>query len=149
MQRYSQQDADMLTLKKICVWAVERAIEIISGAFILLGVFGTNSNSRYPGVAGDLYINSIFVLGFYIASGFVVSTIYFGLAKRIGNPVLQSGAMAGYFLVHVLLFMLIGRIEPAKIAVVALLGAGAVALASFVGSVLLGRSGEKVNIGGY
>src|SRR3954468_7608158 len=98
----------MLIIKRLAVWVLERSIEIVLGAYLLFNLFGTNGSSSHPGLLGDLYLNAIYVLFFYAASGFIVSTIYFGLWRRFTNPAIQSAALGGCFLAHLSLFTLLG-----------------------------------------
>lgn len=129
----------MLIYKLLGIWVLERAIEIALGSYMLLIVFGTNASSSYSGTAGDLYINAIYILFFYIASGFIVSAILFGLWRRSTAPFVQSAVLTGCFLVHMLLFMLIGRMDLEDLAPLVLFGAGVIALSNFAGSLLLSR----------
>lgn len=129
----------MLKLRFLWIWVLERLIEIILGAYLLLQVYGTNASSTYPGIVGDLYMNAIYVSFFYIASGFVISTLYFGLWKRVDNLAIQSLIMTGAFLTHLFLIMLLGRIDSSRLSILAFYGATIITLTSFTGSLIFKR----------
>ena len=118
---------------------MERAIETLLGSYLLIRVFGSNASSRYRGFTGDLYINSIYLSFFYVASGFFVSTLYFGLWRRSDNPVIQSSILAGAFIFHLVLFLFLGQIDLDSLAILVFFGATIVFLSNFAGSVFFDR----------
>ncbi|MEQ1549245.1 MAG: hypothetical protein ABL918_11465 [Chakrabartia sp.] len=127
----------MLILRLFAIWILERVIEVALGAYLLLRIFGTNASYQYSGNTGDLYVNMIYLSLFYIASGFIFSTLYFGLFKRFYSIVTQCFVMGCAFLAHLGLFLLLGRINPNKLLVLAFFGASIVVLSSIVGSSVL------------
>ena len=128
----------MLRIKEVVIWIVERILEIFAGSVVALAIFGSNFSYRFPGVIGDLWLNFIYVLFFFVVSGYVVSAFYFGLIRRSRRPEVQAAFMTVIFLAHFTVFAILSAAIDFRTAVgIGSLGALCVAIVNYFGARVL------------
>lgn len=125
-------------LIRLLVWLLERAAELLLGAFLSLATFG---RSDFPPGATDwqeLRLNLIGVSFFMIGSGYIVSCAGLGLRATRPKPVSYGILMSLVFVGHVLLFFLVAGADLPPLVLVAT-GAFVVGMVNVTGAALLVR----------
>jgi hypothetical protein len=125
------------------VWSLERAAELFAGAVLALIIFGRSSSPMGATLLGELKLNLIGFSFFYVASGYIVSCIAFGLLSPRRRPWVHGASMAAIFLAHAAIFFLFttGGFAFPILALVA--GAGVVAFVNTAGTAVLKASGRR------
>ncbi len=122
---------------RLIVWALERSIDLTLGACAVVWVLGPFSLTAVPGLLGQFYLGLALTLGFYMMSGFIVSTVLFRFfiqpdfyPKRI---ILMPALLLGHYLVFEL-----SAVEPFRQTIpLAFLGAAIVFLSTAIGEFLI------------
>ena len=125
--------------RRSIIWLLERAIECSLAVLILRIAYGASEYSRFPGWAGDFYVGFVSVAFFYVASGYIFTTILVGVLARPRRLIHQCGLMALCFLGHFGLFALVSGGGIERPVVLAGLGVVVVIFATIFGGALLAR----------
>lgn len=131
-------------LRRFTIWLFERAIESSLAAMILRIVYGSSDYSRLPGWVGDFYVGFVSVVFFYVASGYIFSTILVGVLARPRRLIHQCGLMALCFLGHFGLFILMSGGGIERPVLLAGLGVSIVIFATFLGGAFLARWSQNL-----
>lgn len=93
-----------MLIRKAIVWALERGAELFTGAVLAFIIYGPSNFPAHSTWIEEIRLNLFGVGFFYVASGFVVSCVAFGLLLPRRKP-LSHGALIGtLFVAHALLF---------------------------------------------
>ncbi len=95
-----------MLMKTLAVWLLERAAELLTGAILAYLVFGPSNFPPGSGLAGEIRVGLVAVSFFYVASGYIISCVAFGLLTPRRKPLLHGATMAALFLAHSLVFSL-------------------------------------------
>lgn len=118
----------LVNIKMLVPWSAERATEIAFASYLLSFVFGGHEGLGWR----DLILEVWF---FYLATGYIVSTLVFGVIIRNAEVTLQGTTMVAVFLVHASALMFVfGHFEAQTAARILVFGACIVALCNLVGS---------------
>lgn len=122
-------------IKNALTWLIERSIELVLGACLLL-FMGPNANGRPFADPKDFRQDIWMVAFFFVASGYIISTAWFGAVRRSENVVRQSWVNVALFSAHGLLFLVLAHGEFARFLLTVVVGACVVAFSSLVGGSL-------------
>ena len=125
----------MLMIKNTLAWLIERSIELVLGACLLL-FMGPNASGRPFADPEDFRQDIWLVAFFFVASGYSISTAWFGAIRRSSNIVRQSWINVALFSAHAILFVILAHVEIARFSLTVVLGVCVVAFSSLVGGSL-------------
>jgi len=125
---------------RVLSWISERIIELILGTLLIYTVYPRSNIPSHPGVIGELSIDLGMVSLFYVISGYVISCLLFSIFLRRRNNIKQAAIAGIAFIVHASVFLLVLHQADMILPIVAP-GVIIVVIASFVGSLILRRSG--------
>jgi hypothetical protein len=129
MHKNWQQDHNMsANIRMLVPWFVERTTEIALASYLLSFVFGGHEGLGWR----DL---TLVVWFFYLATGYIVSTLVFGVFKRNADVTCQGTTMVTVFLVHAsALLFVFGHFEAQEASRILVFGSCIVALCNLLGS---------------
>ena len=132
--------------KRLAIWAIERAMEMLLAAATVLFVYGPSNDTRFTGVLGELYIATVAVSFFYIASGYVFTTLFLRVFARPRRLAFQVFAMTSAFVAHFLLFLVLSDGGLKRAAMLVSVGVCIVALSTLLGGTILGQAERRQNL---
>lgn len=124
---------------RLIIWTLERVTELSLAVLFSLFLWGPIEYSHARGIPSAIYIRIVLILFFYIASGYVFSTLILGLFIRRRGILIHSAVMALAFLVQFTIFALLSGGGVRDPFLTAALGTMIVILAAFVGTLAHSR----------
>ena len=126
-------------IKHISIWAAERLLEMLLAAGLLIVVYGKTSHPNFSGAWGQLYAALVAVWAFYFMTGYILSTILFGIANRTTRIIDQTILMVAAFLSHFTLLVLLSGGGVERPLLLASCGSCVVTIVTLLGSLSYGR----------
>jgi hypothetical protein len=90
----------MLKLVYVVVWAVERSIELLLLSWLLLVVFGPTQAPGWEGALENVQRNLYAVSYFFLASGYIFTTAWFGVIRVPRSRLVRAWCSVGLVAVH-------------------------------------------------
>ena len=87
------------------VWILERSIEALLLGWLAYVLLGPTNVPGWNGVAGNVLRNAGLAVYCFIASGYVLTTAWFGIMRRGGYVIPQHIIAVGLFLAHSSMFL--------------------------------------------
>lgn len=93
-------------MTRLSAWFIERLLEFVAACFLAMLAYGPSNSPRFQGWTGEFELASIAVSFFYIATGYLFTTLVPGWMEKIGFGWIRPPAMTALFLLHFSLFCL-------------------------------------------
>jgi hypothetical protein len=124
----------VLKLTQALVWAVERGLEMVLLAWLMVELLGPTNTPGVEGKIANVVLGIAYVAYAFVVSGYLVTTAWFAIVRMRAKPLLHCAVIGILFTAHMLFFTASWGI-PQKWTI-AFWGVVISLLASFAGSML-------------